>query len=111
LVCTKAEWRKKVIFFGNDFCSDKKCLLAEEVPFGTLKATRTPIIQSHVKKFRASQFKLKFMRSNVKINQYSILQTFYVQLLHQYSIAKKLQSQTLIREKLCKTLFVQKSCL
>jgi len=34
----------------------------------------------------------------------STLPTFYKQLLRQYFMAKKLQSQTVIREKLCKTL-------
>ncbi len=36
-------------------------------------------------------------------------QTFYEQLLHQYSFTKKLQSQTVIREKLRKTLLCKKA--
>jgi len=39
----------------------------------------------------------------------SISPTFYEQLLHQYSKAKKLQSQTVIREKLLKTLSYKKA--
>jgi hypothetical protein len=37
-----------------------------------------------------------------------MLSTFYVQLLRQYYFAKKLQSQTVIREKLCKALLYEK---
>jgi len=37
--------------------------------------------------------------------------TFYKQLFHQYSFAKRLQSQTLIREKLRKTLSYEKPAI
>jgi len=40
--------------------------------------------------------------------QKSISSTFYKQLLHQYSLEKKLQSQTIIIEKLCKALLYEK---
>jgi len=40
----------------------------------------------------------------------SISSTFYKQLLRQYSFAKRLQSRTVIREKLSKALFLGKSC-
>jgi len=39
---------------------------------------------------------------------YSISSTFYEQLLRRYSFAKKLQSQTVIREKPCKALLYNK---
>jgi len=42
--------------------------------------------------------------------QQSISSTFYGQLLRQYYFAKKLQSQTVFREKLLKSTYVQKSC-
>jgi len=38
----------------------------------------------------------------------SISSTFYEQLLRQYFCARKLQSQTVTREKLCKTLLYEK---
>jgi hypothetical protein len=46
------------------------------------------------------------------IFQVSISSTFYEQLLRQYSCAKKLQSQTVTREKLlCKTLSYKKALI
>jgi hypothetical protein len=39
----------------------------------------------------------------------SISPTFYEQLLHSHSFAKKLQSQTVCGEKLCKTPFYDKT--
>jgi len=42
-------------------------------------------------------------------NGSQISPTFYEQLLHQYSFAKKLQSQTVNREKLCTTLSYEKA--
>jgi hypothetical protein len=41
----------------------------------------------------------------------SISSTFYEQLLRQYFCARKLQSQTVTREKLCKTLLYEKDKL
>jgi hypothetical protein len=43
--------------------------------------------------------------------QISISSTFYEQLLRRYSCTKKLQSQTVIREKLCKLLLYKKVVL
>jgi hypothetical protein len=41
--------------------------------------------------------------------QQSISPTFYEQLFHHYSFSNKLQSQTVSREKLCKTLLYKKA--
>jgi len=49
---------------------------------------------------------IKFGRGNLIVDFINILQ--YEQLLRQYSFDKKLESQTVIREKLCKALSYEK---
>jgi hypothetical protein len=46
--------------------------------------------------------------SKTTIIQWSISSTFFEQLLRQYYFAKKLETQTAIREKLCRTLSYEK---
>ncbi len=54
--------------------------------------------------------RLDFLRSNLfdSIDSFNTSSTFYQQFLHSYSFAKKLQSQTVVREMLQKALLYEK---